>query len=53
MELPRVNHQLRVDAQALQRLIHLLAAGDRHVEVLLAAHEQRRRLDLVGVEECV
>jgi len=34
-----------------ERLVHLLAAGDRHVEVLLAAHEQRRRLDLVGVEE--
>ena len=51
MELARVDHQLGLDAEAAQRLIHLLAAEQRHVEILLAAHEQRRRLDPVGVEE--
>ena len=51
--LARVDHQLRVDAKALERLVHLLAAGDGHVEVVLPAHEQRRRLDAIGLEERV
>ena len=37
VELAGVDHQLRVDAEALQRLVHLLAADQRDVEVLLAA----------------
>src|SRR5687768_8161980 len=51
VELSRIHHELRVDAKTLERLVHLLAAGDGHVEVFLTAHEQRRRLDLVGVVE--
>lgn len=51
VELPRVDHELRFDALAFKGLIHLLAADDRNVEVLLPAQEQRRRLDPVGLEE--
>src|SRR5436190_14847911 len=51
VELRRIDDELRVDAETLQRLIHLLAADRGHVEVLFAHHEQRRRLDPVGVEE--
>src|SRR4051812_8761862 len=39
MELVRVDHELRVDAEAAQRLIHLLPALHGHVEVFLAAEE--------------
>src|SRR4051794_6287248 len=51
--LAGVDHELRVDAEAPQRLIHLLAADDRDVEVRLAAEVEGRRLDAVGVEERV
>jgi hypothetical protein len=34
-------------------LIHLLAACERDIPVFLAAQEERRRLDLVGMKECV
>src|SRR5258706_1574034 len=51
VELVRVNHQLCVDAEAAQRLIHLLPALHRHVEIALAAEYKRRRLDSVGVQE--
>src|SRR6267143_6328969 len=37
VELVRVNHQLCVDAEAAQGLIHLLPALHRHVEIALAA----------------
>src|SRR5882724_3353020 len=46
-----INNQLRIDPEAAQCLVHLLAALDRHVEVALAAEKQRRRLDPVGVQE--
>src|SRR5438270_7961685 len=51
VELTRVHDQLCGGANALQRLIHLFAANERHVEVFLASHEQRRRLDLVRVKK--
>jgi hypothetical protein len=38
-------------AEAAQGLVHLLAADHRDVEVFLAAHEQRRRVDPIRVEE--
>ena len=40
VELPGINHQLGIDAKALERLIHLLASRDRDVEVFLAAEKQ-------------
>src|SRR5437868_9400334 len=53
VELVGVDDELRVYAEASERLVHLLAALDGHVEVALAAEEERRRLDAVGVEERV
>ena len=51
--LAGIDHELALDAVALQRLIHLLGADERHVEVLVAAHVERRRLDPIRVEERV
>src|SRR5712692_1921983 len=51
--LVRIDDQLRVDAEAAQRLVHLLAALDGNVEVTLAAEKERRRLDAIGVQERV
>ena len=51
MEFVGVDDELRVDAQAAQRLVHLLAALHGDVEIALAAEEHRRRLDAVGVQE--
>src|SRR5204862_7985099 len=51
VELVRVDHQLGVDVEAAQRLVHLLRALHRYVEVALAAEKQRRRLDAIGVQE--
>src|SRR5213593_4367164 len=51
--LVRIDHELRVDAEAAQRLIHLLSALHGDVEIALAAQEQRRRLDPIRVEERV
>src|SRR5204863_1091171 len=48
-----IDHELSLDAQAAQRLVHLLATLNGHVEVALAAEKQRRRLDTVGVQERV
>src|SRR5262249_47069850 len=46
-----IDDELRIDSQAPQRLVHLLAALHRNVEVPLAAEEQRGRLDPVRVQE--
>ena len=43
--------ELRVDSQRLQRLVHLLTALNRHVEVAFAAEKQRRRLNAVRMQE--
>src|SRR3989304_3163030 len=51
VELARVDDELRVDTQGLQRLVHLLAADDGHVEVLFSTQVERRRLDRIGLEE--
>src|SRR5262245_38053868 len=48
-----INHELRLDAETAQRLVHLLASGQRHVEIALAAQKECRGLDSVGVEEWV
>src|SRR5215470_10959666 len=48
-----INHELRLDAETAQRLVHLLASGQRHVEIALAAQKERRSFDSVGVEEWV
>src|ERR1035437_11059604 len=49
--LTGIDHQLGGHAQAAQRLVHLLAAHQRHIEVALSAQEERGRRDLVGVQE--
>jgi hypothetical protein len=45
MELSWAHNHLRGHVDTLKRLIHLLAANQRHVEVFVAAHEQRWCLD--------
>ena len=51
VELPRIDDELRVDAEAAHRLIHLLGIQQRHVEILVTTHEQRRRHDAIRVQE--
>src|SRR6266481_4051382 len=51
--LPGIDNELRRDPERAQGLIHLLAAGYRHVEVPVTAQEQRRSADPVGVKERV
>src|SRR5829696_531561 len=51
--LVRIDDQLRVDPEAAQRLVHLLTALNGNVEVAFAAHEERRRLNAIGVQERV
>src|SRR5260221_1018368 len=46
-----IDDELRIDTQAPERLIHLLAALHRNVEIALAAKEQRRRRDAIRVQE--
>src|SRR5450755_1318551 len=41
--LAGVNHQLSRHSEAAQGLLHLLGVEERHVEVVLAAEEERRR----------
>ena len=53
VKLAGIEHQLGVETQAPECLVHLLDADQRHVEVLHAAQEERRRADLVGAEERV
>src|SRR5262245_26156465 len=53
VSLVGINHELSLDAETAQRLVHLLASGQRHVEISLAAEKDRRSLDAVGVEERV
>ena len=40
VELVRIDHELRVNAENAQRLVYPLAAPDRHTKVALAAHER-------------
>src|SRR6185437_6547262 len=42
MMLTRIHHKLRRDALTAKRLVHLLPASDRYVEVLISAQEKRR-----------
>ncbi len=51
MERFRIDHQLRRNAERPQRLVHLLAAEDGHVEIIRPPDEQRGRADPVRVEE--
>src|SRR5512135_2727603 len=53
MELPRIDDELGRHPQLPQSLIHLLPADDRDIEIGLAAHEERGRLDPVRPEERV
>src|ERR1019366_2575850 len=46
-----INNELRVDAEAPERLVYLLAALHRHIEVALTTKKERRRLVAVGVQE--
>src|SRR5215831_11197253 len=41
----RIHDELGLNAERSQRLIHLLTAGDRHVEILIPTEEQRRCVD--------
>ena len=49
--LPGINYQFRGNVQGSQRLIHLFAASNGHIEVSLAAHEQRRRVNAICVKK--
>src|SRR5205807_2024344 len=49
--LPRIDHELSLDAEAAKRLVHLLRVEQGYVEVLVAAQEQSRRDDAIGVQE--
>ena len=51
MKLVGIDHELSIDTQAAQSLIHLLAALHRYIEVTLAAEKQRRRLNSISVQE--
>src|SRR5262249_59547576 len=53
VSLVGINHELSLDAETAERLVHLLASGQRHVEIALAAQKERRSFDSVGVEEWV
>ena len=53
MEFIRINDQLGIDTQAPQRLIHLLAALHRDVEIPLPAKEHGWRGDAVGMQKRV
>src|SRR5437870_2025198 len=46
-----VDDELGRHAEAPQRLVHLLRVEERHVEVLVAAQEQRGCGDAIGVQE--
>ena len=46
-----INNQLSVDAHVPQRLIHLFAAQQRHIEIFVAAEEQCGGLNTVGMKE--
>ena len=45
--LPGIHHQLGGHATTAKRLVELLGVEDRHVPVVLAAHEQRGRLHVL------
>src|SRR6266481_6790122 len=49
--LAGINNELRWHAERAQRLVHLLAAADRDIEVLVTAEEERGRADPVRVKE--
>src|SRR6185312_4107876 len=51
--LAGVDDELGGDAQAAQRLVHLLAPLERNVGVAVAAQEDGWRFDPVGVQERV
>lgn len=51
VELAWIDHQLGRDVQAAQSLVHLLASHQRNVEILVATHEKRWRLDAIRVVE--
>src|SRR5436190_21572261 len=51
VELVWIDHELSFDAETPQRLVHLLTTLDGHVEVALAAKEQRRRLDAISMQK--
>ena len=46
MIFARIDHQLRIAAERLQCLIHLLAPQDRNIPINGTAHEKRRRHDI-------
>src|SRR5215211_8424691 len=46
-----IDDQLRLDSETAQRLVHLLTALNGNVEVAFAAHEERRRLNTIRVQE--
>src|ERR1700678_4192718 len=46
VELFGIDHQLGGNSEGSQRQVHLLAARDGDVEILVAAQEQRRRMNL-------
>src|SRR6266516_1381461 len=51
--LVEVDHQLCFDAKAAQRLVHLLATLDGHIEIAFATEKQCGSLDVIGVEEWI
>jgi hypothetical protein len=53
VELAGIDDQFGRDSEAAEGLVHLLAAVEGDIEVLVAAHEEGRRFDAVGVVERV
>src|ERR1700722_6162054 len=49
VELSRVDDQLSRRADAAHRLVHLLASLQRHIEILVSSHKERRCLDAVSM----
>lgn len=51
VELGGIDDQFGGDAEGAEGLVHLFAADDRDVEVVLTAHEEGGRFDAIGVQE--
>src|SRR5262245_21356976 len=51
--LTRIDDELGLSPEAPERLVHVLRVDERHVEILLPAHAQRRGGNGAGLEERV
>lgn len=53
VELGGIDDQFGGDAEGAEGLVHLFAADDGDVEVVLAAHEESGGFDAIGVEKWI